>query len=265
MGGMPINPHEQRDAQVTWFVERSRRSSQSVPLRRAFVQGGPQNAPEPGPVQLMLRNGDERALDLYLLLVNAVSSEPFTITRDARVWARALGLPTAADDGASTVSKVWSRLDTTHHLVKRERDGRLVQITALNESGDSSAYAHPTGGQDDPYFRLSWDYWLAPERYYRTLSFKAKVMLLIASSLQPGFALPQDKIQPWYGISKKSGTEGLQELENKGLLMHTQERREDLGLPAGYTIENRYTLLAPFDQTWTQPIADVIQLPGSAS
>ena len=265
MVDMPVNPHQLRDAQVDWFIERSGRTSQSVPLRRAFVQGGPQNAPTPGPVRRMLRHGDERALDLYLLFLNAVSAEPFTVTLDARLWSRALGLPTAADNGASTVSKIWNRLDTTHQLVERKRDGRLAQITALNESGDRSPYAHPEGAPKDPYSRLSWQYWQAPERYYRTLSFKAKVMLLIATSLKPGFALPLDKIQPWYGISNRTGTEGLQELEAKKLLTHTKQRRDDLGLPEGYVIENRYTLLPPFDQDWTQTTAKVIPLSGSAS
>lgn len=250
MGAMSTSSLPPRDAQVEWFLDQADRPSESVPVRRVFVQQGEQAHPVPGPLHMMLRHGDEKALDLYLLFLNGASAEPWDTARDARIWARGLGLPTAKDDGASTVSKVWRRLDATYNLIERHRSGRLVNITALHESGDRSAYEHPSGENDDLYFRLPWAYWLDPERYYRTLSLKAKVMLLVASSLKPGFALPLDKIHPWYGISKRSGADGLQELEDAGLLDRTKAKRVDLGAPKGYVIENRHTLLAPLEQTW---------------
>lgn len=45
----------------------------------------------------MLRAHDERSLDLYLLVRAAASSDPWDVTRDAKVWARCLGLLTPRD------------------------------------------------------------------------------------------------------------------------------------------------------------------------
>jgi hypothetical protein len=59
-------------------------------------------------------------------------------------------------------------------------------------------------------------YWL--EGHYISLSLRAKVMLLIALSLQDGFPLPYKRARDWYGVSEDSAEEGLRELGNKQLL-----------------------------------------------
>lgn len=262
MDVMSSDPHAQRDGTVELLIARADRTSSEVPLRHTFVQGGTQRRPAHGPLHQLLRHHDERALDLYLLQRYCASSEPWDVRRDARIWARALGLPTPADNGASAVSKVWARLDDTYRLVKRERSGRLSRVTALDESGDRSEYHYPSGRGPGRYFKLSAAFWLDDARWYRTLSLRAKVMLLVASTLKPRFALPVDQIPAWYGISIESGSKGLRELEARGLLRIEKQRRDDLLSPEGYVIEHRHTLLEPLAQDWQEtPLATVTDLP----
>ncbi len=102
------------------LLDASKRRGAGVPIRRTFVQQGPQREPVPGPLHPLLRGHDERALDLFLLHRAAASSEPWDVVRDARMWARALGLPTPKDNGASAVSKAWARLEK-HRLIQRAR------------------------------------------------------------------------------------------------------------------------------------------------
>ena len=43
-------------------------------------------------------------------------------------------------------------------------------------------------------------------------------MLLISSTLPPGFILPGERVPEWYGISESSAQRGLAELREVGLL-----------------------------------------------
>ncbi len=224
----------------------SSRRDKGVPIRRSFVQRGSQGAPESGVLAELLYAHDERALDLYLLFRVASSSAPWDVTRDARVWARALGLPTPRDDGSATVSKIWSRLDRKYHLVARERRGRLAKIVALNENGTGSPYSYPTGGELERYFKVPFAYWMAEERWYEALSFPAKAVLMIALSLQSPFVLPTTKIRDWYGISTESGERGLRELRHRGVLHRRLTTKRAPLAPLAETQEYRYTLKPPF-------------------
>lgn len=66
--------------------------------------------------------------------------------------------------------------------------------------------------------QLPFDYWTDDQAWYRTLTLAAKAMLLIGSSLKPGFILPGERVPEWYGISESSAQRGLQELREVGLL-----------------------------------------------
>jgi hypothetical protein len=191
----------------------------------------------------MLSSHDERAFDLYLLFRVTASSKPWDTTRDARVWARALGLPTPRDDGATTVSKIWSRLDKKYHLVARTRRGRLATVTALNEDGSGGGYVYP-GGRTDRYFKIPFEYWT--EQRYLSLSFAAKAMLMIALSLRSPFVLPTTRVRKWYGVSADSAERGLHELQAEGLLDRKLTVKPAPLAPSGITQEYRYTLRPPF-------------------
>lgn len=245
--GKPNRPAPGQQETVAALLVASGRRTESVPLRRHFVQQGPQDRPSPGPLRLMLRAHDERSLDLYLLFRAAASSDPWDVTRDARVWARCLGLPTPKDDGAAAVSKIWRRLDTSYHLVRRERRGRLARIVALHEAGTGTEYAYPTGARaDERYFKLPFSYWTGDEHSYLTLSFPAKAVLLVALSLKQPFMLPTEKAPDWYGISVDSAERGLRELREVGILRRQQKRKENWLQPSGFAHEYRYRLLPPF-------------------
>lgn len=197
----------------------------------------------------MLRAHDERALDLFLIHRAVASADPWDITRDARVWGRVLGLSRDSDDGAAAVSKTWRRLDEQHALVLRERRGRLAKITALREDGHGLAYTYPNGGKrDERYFKLPFDYWTSDHRWYRTLSFRAKAMLLVSLSLPAGFVLPTQRAPGWYGISSDTADRGLRELDRAGLLRREIKVKKAPQAPLGIAQEYHHTLLPPFVQ-----------------
>lgn len=199
----------------------------------------------------MLTSHDERAFDLFLLHRALVSRAPWhSYPLDARVWARALGFADGADKGVSAVSKAWKRLEDKYRLVKRGRDGRLTVITCLMEDGSGEPYTSPTGHKrDQRYFTLPFEYWTAPERWYRELDFPAKALLLVASSLGPGFVLPTERARAWYGISTESAERGLRSLRNAGLLKRETTVKVAPLSPSGITQEYRYSLAEPFGRT----------------
>lgn len=230
------------------LLEAGKRPSKRVNVRVIFVQGGTQRNPIPGPLHRMLSAHDERALDLFLLHRALVSKEPWTSRPlDSRVWARALGLQTDSDAGVTAVSKTWRRLDENYGLVSRGRSGRLAVLTALREDGSRQPYTAPNGAtRPERYFTVPFELWTSEERWYATLPFAAKVMLLVASTLGDGFVLPTEKAPAWYGVSTESAERGLRALREAGLLDRLTKVKPAPLSPSGQAREYRYTLTAPF-------------------
>lgn len=115
-----------------------------------------------GSLAALLRAHDERGLGLFLLHHAVASVEPWDFTRDARVWARALGLHRDRDRDArvAAVSKTCCRLDEGHSLIQRERRGRLAKITALREDALGKSRTYPNGSKrDERQLKLPYDYW----------------------------------------------------------------------------------------------------------
>jgi hypothetical protein len=239
---MSRKPGREQQATIAALLDAAGRVKREVPLRRDFVQQGEQRAPAPGPLREMVRRHDERCLDLYLLFRAASTSTPWDVTRDARIWGRALGLAADTDGGASAVSKAWARLERTYGLVQRERSGRLAKITALHESGNGAEYTYP----DKAYFKLPYDYWTADQAWYYSVSFAGKAVLLIALSLKPPFVLPADRAARWYGLSSDSLERGLRELREAGLLKCRVATKESWLSPTGVTTRYDYWLQPPF-------------------
>ncbi len=222
----------------------------AVPLRTEFLQQGPQAEPRPGPLAALVRNGDRRGFDLYLLLKAIASAPPFNSHRGAAVWARALrhtGV-TATDQ---TISKIWNRLEK-YRLIKRGRHGRLADVTLLREDGSGRRYTHPgdkngRSRSEDRYLKLPVDYWLdAEDEWSSTLALPAKAVLLIGLSLSPNFVLPIEKAKPWYGISADTAQRGITELDRRGLVKRRRTLKKAPLSPKGFTQEYRHTLQSPF-------------------
>lgn len=246
----PAGEDLQQEA-VEAILARSGRGTRRVNIRNTFVQGGSQRQPIPGPLHAMLKAHDERALDLFLLHRALVSREPWvSYPLDARVWGRALGLGGNADAGVTAVSKAWGRLENNYRLVCSGRSGRLAVFTCLREDGSGDPYTSPDGKtRPEWYLTLPFAYWTAPERWYRSLDFPAKAMLMVASSLGPGFVLPTEKTKGWYGISTESAERGLRALKDVGLLDRKVTVKPAPLSPLGKTQEYRYTLARPFGRS----------------
>lgn len=233
-----------RDDTVEAFLARSKRPA-GVPVRRAFVQGGTQSRPAPGPLATLVRHRDPRALDLFLLLLAAASGGEFDVTSESTVWARAVGVP-AGTDAAAAVSKTWSRIESLG-LVAKERRGRLARVQLLREDGSKSPYGHPFGARE-PYFKIPTAYWTDDGRWYRALTLPGKAMLLVSLSLDDGFYLPFEKAKAWYGISTDTARAGIGELLAHDLLKVTTRYLTAPLTPAGFIERRHYTLRPPFDR-----------------
>lgn len=226
------------------LLDRSNR--QAAPIRRSFLQQGVQDKPKAGPLATLVRRHDERALDLYLLILAAASAEPFNVRHHSAVWARMLYLEQPT--GRVAVSKTLARLETTYRLIERQRVSRLARIILLREDGTGEPYLHPADSQPaEPYLQLPHEYWL--QKWNRKLKLPGKAVLLIALSLRPGFPLPGERAQEWYGISEDTVLTGLRELRDHGLLDYQLKYKLAPLAPEGVTREWRYTLQRPFSRS----------------
>jgi hypothetical protein len=249
MSNQPLTPQEAKSTAppfgqpetIAELLRASKRTTESVPLRRTFVQLGTQKNPQPGPLSKFVSRHDEAGLELYLLFRAVASSEPWNSAREAGVWARALGV--AIDDthlNRPTVSRVFRRLDETHNLVSRERSKRRLEITALDESGSREPYTMPSTG----YIRWPYAYWT--DGWHRRLSMPARAVLLIGMTLTPPFILPLTQVHKWYGISDDTVSKGISELRKHNLISSFRGKERDWLTGPGYRHEIRYTLRKPF-------------------
>lgn len=218
-----------------------------VPIRKTFVQIGRGSSTRPGPLANFVRRHDVRGLDAYLLVHALASGGDFSCEYPATVWARALGLDSAATESAArgAVSKVMKRLDEDHRLIRRGRRRRRSVVTLLEEDGSREDYRHPHK-LNQQWLRLPHAYWL--DGYHLDLSLPAKAILLVALSLNDDFILPVEKAPQWYGLSADTATRGLRELRDARLL--TVDISWDLSYrSSAFHVEKRkYTLLGAFSK-----------------
>jgi hypothetical protein len=236
---------DEQEKTIKGLVKQSKRTS-SVPIRNSFAQRGDQKNPTIGLLGELVKSGNGRSLDLYLLHRLLAVTEPWDTKRDAAVWARALGLG-GAKYGTDAVSKCWSKLEA-YGLIQRERESRKAKITTLQEDGSGEAYTRPQG----KYFTLPLDYWT--EGWHSRLSVAGKASLLIASSLKPGFYLPETQANRWYGISADTLGKGLRELKKEKILSYESVLREDWTKAEVVSTERHYTLAAPFGKGAKNPL-----------
>jgi hypothetical protein len=220
-----------------------------VPIRRVFVQQGRGSATRPGALASFLTTHDERGLEAYLLIhAMASADEPWNCRLPSQAWVGALGLAdhAAIDSAKTAVSKTMRRLEK-RNLIIRARSKRLSEVILLREDGSGGPYERrDLHRAEDRWLQLPHAYWL--EGHYRTLHLPAKVMLLIALSLQDRFPLPFDRARAWYGVSPDSAEEGLRELRQNQLL-HAERRWFKTGRSdTGWAPQLRYTLQGSFSE-----------------
>jgi hypothetical protein len=226
------------------LLKRSRRQG-FVPLSTRFLQLRDSRSVAPGPLAGIVRHRDERALELYLITLAIASAPPWNVNEAAELWARVLDLG-AAPSGSRTISKVWKRL-VDRNLVSRERSGRRASITLLCEDGSGTPYVRPgSKGQNQPYLKIPFQYWLDERAWYRTLTLPETAVLLIALSLGDDFILPQEHAARWYGLSPDTIERGLRGLRNHGLLSSRVVRKAAPLAPVGFTEHHYHTLKHPF-------------------
>lgn len=243
----PLDRVQAQVATIRALVEKSGGEDRVTRIRRTFVQQGEQHDPRPGPLSAMIRAHDERALDLFLLHRMAAVRPPWDVTLHSAVWARGIGAP--PQSGGVSVSRAFRRLDEKYRLVERTRHGHQSQVFALREDGHGEPYTRPAGTGGDVFFRLPPDYWLAEDRWFSTLPFAAKGMLLIALSLKSGFRLPFHEAPRWYGVSADTAERGLRILCDRGILRRKKFVRQDWLSPIERTVEIRYFHQPPFHRS----------------
>jgi hypothetical protein len=214
-----------------------------LPLAHSFLQTKTRSgSPRPSVLSLFVGASAERSLAQYLLFHAAASGTDFGVARDSRIWARALGLDHTLTTSRTAVSKNWGWL-ARHHLVRRERRGRLSKVVLLRDDGSGRAYKHPRK-LNELYLRLPFSYW--SDEWDTKLDLPSIAILLIALSLGDGFILPHSQIKNWYGLSSSTLTNGIGGLRRHGLLDVRRDKKEAPLAPEGFTWEYSYTLKSPF-------------------
>jgi hypothetical protein len=223
------------------LLEASKRNL--LPLSYRFVQHrDTQDKGVAGPIAAFVKAHNLRGLHQYLLAHAAASGGAFEVTRDSRVWARALGLDDERPSSRAAVSKGWSWLEQ-RKLIRRERKGRLAKITLLSDDGSGDAYRHPFD-QRQPYITLPYDFWR--DGWHEQLDLASTVLLLIGMSLKPNFILPQSHVQEWYGLSPATLSKGISGLRKVDLLAVKRDAVVAPLAPKGFRYVYRYSIREPF-------------------
>lgn len=184
---------------------------------------------------------DKNALDAYLLIhALASSSEPYDTWYPPETWAQIARLDefVSMEAAKSRWAKVVTKL-VKLQLVERRRQGNKVNYVLGHESGSGDPYTRPTKAADGHWFGLPHVYWTGG--YDAALSMPAKVMLLISLDQPDNFRLPADRAPAWYGISETTARKGLQELEDRDILIKSSSFESDPKSPTAWKEVLRYT------------------------
>lgn len=212
-----------------------------VPIRRTFLQlAEPDESGHRGSVLAQIvKSRDVAALDAYLILHAAASSEPWHVSYAAAVWTRILGFDVNAEPAAARTH--WAKVATklvSLSLIMRHRQGNRRSYQLLDESGDGTPYERPNS-KEEPWFSLPYAYWR--DGHHAQLNLPEKAMLLIVIDQRAGHSLPYERMPSWYGISASTAKRGLTGLAAKGLISADTDWRVDPKSPIGWAEVRRYT------------------------
>jgi hypothetical protein len=169
-----------------------------------------------GAISRMVNNGDERSLDVYLLLLRKkAESGEATIPIDRKALVQEMGMKGDTSSTYQQIRGILGRLKDRYQLIEWtevKREDHVVKV--LDVPG-------PVVGMPEAYAEWGWD---------RRLSMRAKVFCLIglresaASSRTPQWSEDQRELAQRYGVSEEFQSFGLVELRRAGLLDITYGR-----------------------------------------
>jgi hypothetical protein len=249
----PVPPPPSREMLLKDMISQTARHG--VPIRRRLLQTDTADASggRAAPLAAMLRTRDSSTLDAYLLIhAMASSSSPYRASYFSNSWVRLMRFDRDAEAAAASSrwSKVITRLEKLQ-LIKRQRNGNIMNYLLLDESGNGQPYERPTKLVHGRWFSIPHRYWL--DGWDATLTTAEKVMLLIALDQPDGFQITYERFSDWYGISKSTAKRGLTGLIGHGIL----EVRDDFYLsgrsPTGWMEIRSYTTQG----IWSKAARDV--------
>lgn len=195
-----------------------------------------------------------RELLLYLLLLGArpvvqhvqdlAEPEWKRAPLPSEVWMRALTVPGKLEWSSSALSRAWKHLEEMH-LITSRREKRSKWVYPCREDGVGADYEKPGGrsGRENHYFILPDTFWHSG--LFAELSLPGLAMLLFflkETNKKPMVEMPAERIEEWYGISRRSAQNGIDELHGRDLLLVDTSRVAAPLSGVGYTYRNVYRL-----------------------
>lgn len=195
-----------------------------------------------------------RELLLYLLLLGArpvVESQQEREPLAAAVWIRALTGPGEPPWSTTTLSRAWSNLEQMG-LLDTKREKRAKWVAPYREDGTGVPYEKPGGrnGRENHYFILPDSFWHSGLFAQLTLPGLAMFLLFLKeTNKEPEFQISAERVEDWYGISRRSAQNGIDDLEANALLLKRPEREREPLSASGYTTRIYYSLTGEYSQT----------------
>lgn len=199
-----------------------------------------------------------RELLLYLLLLGSwpvvdyhqerMEPEARRAPLPSNVWIRALTEPGRPAMKPSALSTAWSNL-TGMRLVERKRKKRATWVSPCREDGTGQPYRKPTGGggRESYYFILPDEFWHSGLFAKLTLPGLAMFLLFLKETSDAReFQITTEHIEAWYGISRRSAQNGIDDLEAHGILFKRYERVSEPLSAVGFTDRIHYRLLGEY-------------------
>lgn len=195
-----------------------------------------------------------RELLLYLLLLGArpvVESQQEREPLAAAVWIRALTAPGEPPWSTTTLSRAWSHLEEME-LITARREKRAKWVAPCREDGTGVPYERPGGrsGRENHYFILPDSFWHSG--LFGELSLPGLAMFLLflkETNNEPDFKISADRVEDWYGISRRSAQNGIENLEANAVLLKRHVSEPEPLSASGYTTRIYYSLTGDFSYT----------------
>ncbi|MFC2061451.1 phospholipase D-like domain-containing protein [Elusimicrobiota bacterium] len=194
----------------------------------------------------MITKHDERAFDLYLLLIYTYKGKD-TIDFDFDLYAEYLGMDEKMNAGAyrRQIIKVLKKLRDDYGLIEAEfYHGQNAEVKLLGIEDKSKPYEHPLE-----------NYFLIPEKYFsygwnRELSFRAKYCylinryMLLGSTGEYSWSASREDIGGKFHLIPGTITDGMMELKKQNLIEVEQsdiEEGYEKRSPARYKMLDLYS------------------------
>lgn len=195
-----------------------------------------------------------RELLLYLLLLGArpvVESKQEREPLAAVVWIRALTGPGEPPWSTTTLSRAWANLKQMG-LIDTKREKRAKWVAPFREDGTGVPYKKPGGrnGRENHYFILPDAFWHSG--LFAQLSLPGLAMFLLflkETNKEPEFQISAERVEDWYGISRRSAQNGIDDLEAHAILFKRPEREREPLSASGYTTRIYYSLTGKYSYT----------------